>query len=124
MQQLKIAVSSEGPSLDARLDPRFGRAAGFLVVDPESLEFEFIDNGSSQVAPQGAGIQAARIVSQTGAKALLTGFVGPKAFQALTAAGILIGQDLGDLSVREAIDRYKNGEVDIASQPNRQGHWK
>lgn len=122
--QHKIAVSSEGPSLDARVDPRFGRAAGFLIIDPESLEFNFIDNGSSQVMSQGAGIQAAEIVSQTGAKILLTGFVGPKAFQALNAAGIVIGQNLGNLTVREAIECFRKGEVDIASQPNRRGHWK
>ena len=88
----KIAISSESPDLEARVDPRFGRAAGFVIVDPETMAFEYVDNGTSQVMAQGAGIQAAEIVAATGARVLLTGFVGPKAFQALSAAGIKIGQ--------------------------------
>ena len=32
----KIAITSEGPTLDDSLDPRFGRAAGFIVVDPNA----------------------------------------------------------------------------------------
>lgn len=120
----KIAVSCDGPSLDARVDPRFGRAAGFLVVDSETLNFEYLDNGSTQVMSQGAGIQAAEIVAGTGATVVLTGFVGPKAFQALSAAGIRIGQHVDNLTVREALDRYKAGTVEFAAQPNRPGHWR
>jgi predicted Fe-Mo cluster-binding NifX family protein len=72
----KIAVSSEGPDMDARVDPRFGRAAGFIIIDPDTMAFEYVDNGSSQVMAQGAGIQAAEIVAATGARVLLTGFRG------------------------------------------------
>jgi len=119
----KIAVSSEGPNLDDRVDPRFGRAAGFVIVDADTLASDYIDNGSSQVLAQGAGIQAAEIVARSGAAVVLTGFVGPKAFQALTAAGIQIGQELENMSVREAVEQYRQGRVSIAQQPNREGHW-
>lgn len=115
----KIAVSSEGPHLDARVDPRFGRAAGFVVVDPQTMDFDYIDNGSSQVMAQGAGIQAAEIVARAGADVVLTGFVGPKAFQALTAAGIGVGQEVDNLTVREAITRFSDGAVTLANAPNR-----
>jgi predicted Fe-Mo cluster-binding NifX family protein len=120
----KIAVSSEGPSLDDRVDPRFGRAAGFIIVDPDTMEFEYLDNGASQVMSQGAGIQAAEIVGRSGAAVVLTGYVGPKAFMALSAAGVTVGEHLENLSVREALDRYANGEVSIAREPNKAGHWK
>jgi predicted Fe-Mo cluster-binding NifX family protein len=120
----KIAISCEEPSLDSQVDPRFGRAAGFLVVDPGSMEFQYVDNGASQVMAQGAGIQAAETVAQSGAKIVLTGFVGPKAFQALSAAGIKVGQNLENLTVREAVERYKASDVEMATQPNRRGHWK
>jgi predicted Fe-Mo cluster-binding NifX family protein len=120
----KIAVTCEEPSLDSRVDPRFGRAAGFLVVDPESMEFEYIDNGSSQVMAQGAGIQAAENVAKSGAKVILTGFVGPKAFQGLEAAGIKIGQNLESGTVRQAIEKFKADKVDFATSSNKQGHWK
>ena len=119
----KVAVTCEEPSLDSQIDPRFGRAAGFLVVEPESMEFEYIDNGSSQVMAQGAGIQAAENIANSGAKVLLTGFVGPKAFQGLEAAGIKIGQNLDSGTVRQAIEKYKAGDVEFASSSNKQGHW-
>ncbi len=118
----KIAVSCDGPTLDGQVDPRFGRAAGFLVVDPETLESEYFDNGASQVMAQGAGIQAAETVARSGAKALLTGYVGPKAFQALSAAGIRIAQNLENLTVRQAVERYKSGEVTFDEPPRGRGH--
>jgi predicted Fe-Mo cluster-binding NifX family protein len=120
----KIAVTSEGPSLDQTVDPRFGRAAGFMVVDPTDMSFEYIDNGVSQTLPQGAGIQAAESVVRSGAKVLLTGFVGPKAFRALETAGIKIGQNLDNMSVGEAIQAYLDGRVDAAQQPNSGGHGR
>lgn len=116
-----IAVSSEGPSLDDRVDPRFGRAAGFVVVDLTTMEHQYLDNGQSQVMAQGAGIQAAEVIVRAGATCLLTGFVGPKAFQALTAAKIKVGQNLDGLTVGQAVERFKNGQVEMAQAPNRTG---
>ncbi len=115
----KIAVTSEGPLLEDQVDPRFGRAAGFVVVDTETMDTRYIDNGSSQVMARGAGIQAAELVSRAGVKCLLTGFVGPKAFQALSAAGIAVGQDLEGITVREAVERFKSGRVKMAQAANK-----
>jgi predicted DNA-binding protein (UPF0251 family)/predicted Fe-Mo cluster-binding NifX family protein len=116
----KIAITSEGPSLDDRMDSRFGRAAGFVVVDLETMQTEYIDNGASQVMAQGAGIQAAETVARSGVNVLLTGFVGPKAFQALNAVGIQVGQGLEDMTVRMAIEKFTSGEVSMAEGPNRE----
>ncbi|WP_457572710.1 DUF134 domain-containing protein [Desulfolithobacter sp.] len=115
----KIAVSSEGPSLDDQVDPRFGRAGGFLLVDPDTMETLYIDNGASQTLGQGAGIQAAENVARAGATVVLSGYVGPKAFQALTAAGIKVGQDCDNMTVREVIEKWTKGEIPIANKPNR-----
>jgi predicted Fe-Mo cluster-binding NifX family protein len=117
----KIAVTSEGPSLNDRVDPRFGRAAGFVVVDLDTMETTYIDNGASQVMSQGAGIQAAELVAQAGVSCLLTGYVGPKAFQALTAAGIKVGQNLEGLTVGAAVERFKSGQVEMAQGANEAG---
>lgn len=114
----RIAVTSEGPSLDDRMDPRFGRAAGFVVVDLETLDTHYIDNGSSQVMSQGAGIQAAELIARAGVSCLLTGYVGPKAFQALSAAGIQVGHKLEGVTVREAVERFKSGQVEMAQSAN------
>jgi predicted Fe-Mo cluster-binding NifX family protein len=117
----KIAITSEAPTLDAALDPRFGRAAGFMVVDPRTLEFEYVDNGAGQAMAQGAGIQAAETILRAGVKALLTGYVGPKAFRALQAVGIKVAQNLENLTVRQAVERYNTGQVEWAAAPNRTG---
>lgn len=115
----KIAVSAEGPTLANRVDPRFGRAAGFVVVDVANMAVTYVDNGGSQALAHGAGLQAAEAVVRSGATVLLTGTVGPKAYQALSAAGIRIGQSLEGLTVGEAVARFKAGHVAFATSPNK-----
>jgi len=115
----RIAVSSEGRDLDSRVDFRFGRAAGFLVIDSETLSFEHLDNRGARSMGQGAGIQAAELLARHGVTVVLTGYVGPKAYQALAAAGIRIGQDLEECTVREAVERYREGRVRLAEGPHR-----
>jgi predicted DNA-binding protein (UPF0251 family)/predicted Fe-Mo cluster-binding NifX family protein len=115
----KIAISSEGPSLDDQVDPRFGRAGGFLIVDPDTMETSYLDNGVSQTMGHGAGLQAAENVAAAGAKVVLSDYVGPKAFRALVSVGIEIGQNCGNMTVREAVEKFKKGEIPIADKPNR-----
>jgi predicted DNA-binding protein (UPF0251 family)/predicted Fe-Mo cluster-binding NifX family protein len=117
----KVAVTSEGPALNDLVDPRFGRAAGFVIVETETMEAEYVDNGESQVLAHGAGIQAAQAIANAGASVLLTGYVGPKAFHVLSAAGIKVVQNLDNMTVAEAVERYKSGEVEYAGGPNREG---
>jgi predicted Fe-Mo cluster-binding NifX family protein len=110
----KLAISSEGPTLDDQVDPRFGRAGGFLIVNTDTMETEFLDNGSAQVAPRGAGYQAAKLVADTGAEVVLSGYVGPKAFDALKAAGIQVGQECDKMTVREAVEKFRRGEISLS----------
>lgn len=120
----KIAITSEGPTLDDVLDPRFGRAAGFIIVNPQSLQFQYVDNGASQARAQGAGIQAAEVITRTGAKAILTGYVGPKAFAALRAAGIRVGQNMENMTIRQVVERYRTGQVEWTAAPGRRWHGR
>lgn len=115
----KIAITSEGPGMDDLVDPRFGRAAGFVVVDLESMETRYVDNGKTQVMGQGAGIQAAEMVAKADVSCVLTGFVGPRAFQALSAARIAVVQNLDGMTVRQALEKYRSGAVKPAGGPNR-----
>jgi len=59
---MKIAVSSTGPTLDAMVDPRLGRCQYFIIIDPETMEFEGIQNSSTTLM-HGAGIQTAQLIS-------------------------------------------------------------
>jgi predicted Fe-Mo cluster-binding NifX family protein len=120
----KIAVTSDGPTLDDQVDPRFGRAAGFMIVDLETGESQYVDNGASQARSQGAGIQAAETVARTGATVVLTGHVGPKAFQALSAAGLKIAHNLENMTVRQAIENFKKGNVAWATPEDARGFGK
>ncbi|MCG8533454.1 MAG: hypothetical protein MI749_22775 [Desulfovibrionales bacterium] len=118
MESTKLAISTNGPTLDDTVNPRFGRAPGFLIVDSKTLEHTYLDNGSSQAMSQGAGIQAAQNVAKSGATVVLTGYVGPKAFAALTAANVQIGQDVENMTVRSAVEAFNNGNVNLAASPN------
>ena len=82
---MKAAVSSNGEDLNAKLDPRFGRCAYFLVVDPDNMSFEVFENKSA-VQGGGAGIQAAQFLASKGVEAVITGNCGPNAVQTLSAA--------------------------------------
>ena len=112
---MKVAVSASGASLDSPVDPRFGRCPYFIIVDTETMKFEAIQN-TSQYTPMGAGIQAAQTVASKGVEAVITGNVGPNAYQALTAAGITIITGAAG-TVREAIERYKSGQLKAVSSP-------
>ena len=118
---MKICVSAVANSLDAQLDPRFGRCPYFVIVDSESMQFEAIPNMASG-ATGGAGIQAAQIIANNGVKVVITGNVGPNAFQALSAAGIKIVTGVFG-TVREAVEKYKKGELRETGAPTVGGHF-
>ena len=86
---MKVAVSAHAASLEAAVAPRFGRAPGFLIVDPKTMEFEYVANGGGADRTSGLGADAAALVAKAGVTMLLTGFVGAKALRALSEAGIL-----------------------------------
>jgi len=73
---MKIAVTSTGSTLDSQLDPRFGRAAYFIIVDADTLQFDAIENDNT-AAPGGAGVNAAKLVADQAAEAVITGNCGP-----------------------------------------------
>ncbi len=114
----KVAVTSEGPTLSDAVDPRFGRAGGFVVVELATGAATYVDNGSSQVLAQGAGIQAAENLVKAGAQVLLTGHVGPKAFTALKAAGVKMVQGVENMTVGEAVAKFKAGEFTYSDAPS------
>lgn len=119
---MKIVVTSQAGTLDSPVDPRFGRARFFVLVDTESGEHAAHDNAQNLNAPQGAGIQAAQAVARLGAEAVLTGHVGPKAFATLQAAGISVCTGAAG-TVREAVEQFRAGRLKTAQKADVQGHW-
>ena len=119
---MKILITTEGDSLESKVDPRFGRAGNFLVYDTETEKFTTVSNTQNIQAQQGAGIQAGRTAADTGAQAVLTGNCGPKAFRVLNQAGIRVYVGVKG-TVREALDAFRKGELTEATSANVEGHW-
>ena len=93
--------------MDAQVESRFGRCPYFVVVDSETMRFEAFHNPASAAA-SGAGSQTALAFQQREVTVVLTGHVGPKAQQALDAAGIKAVTGISG-RVRDAVEAYKAG---------------
>jgi len=113
---MKIAVTSTGTSLDSEVDPRFGRCRYILIVDPDTMEVEAVEN-SGGMAGGGAGVATGNMVAAKGVQAVLTGNCGPNAHQVLSAAGIQVITGVSG-KVGDAIQEYKAGRYQASSQPN------
>jgi predicted Fe-Mo cluster-binding NifX family protein len=72
----------------------FGRTH-FRDIDTENGEFEFIDN-SAAASQGGAGIKAAQLLADKGAKAVVTFRCGENAAEVLNPAEISFKGNIGD----------------------------
>jgi len=113
---MKIAVSSKGQSAQDPLDPSFGRCAGFVVYDSDSGSYSFLDNSRQKNLTQGAGIQTAQMLSQTGIGVLISGQLGPKAMEALSNTRIQIFSSSAP-TVQEAIDAWQRNALEPIAAP-------
>jgi len=119
---MKIAVTSQGPEMDSAVDPRFGRAQHFIVVDTDTGQFSAVDNNMNLNAVQGAGIQAGRNVVELAVQAVITGHVGPKAFATLQAGGVNVYTGAAG-TVAEAVEQFKAGKLQPTASADVEGHW-
>lgn len=110
---MKIAVTAQGPTPDSSVDQRFGRAYWLLFYDEAGQSWEPLENSAARNAVQGAGIQAAKLVAERGASVLITGVTGPKAYQALHAAGVRIMHGAVG-TVAETLQAYRDGKLQEA----------
>lgn len=115
---MKLCVSSTGKDADSRVDTTFGRAPYFLIIDTETMDVEVVENTAATVG-HGAGIAAAQLVSDKGVDGLLTGYVGPNAFNAFRASGIklFVGASSQD-TVKEALAKFNKGKYNEAPAPS------
>ncbi|MBN1931368.1 MAG: NifB/NifX family molybdenum-iron cluster-binding protein [Desulfobacterales bacterium] len=116
-----IAVTATGPTLDDSVEIRFGRCAYFLVIDPDTMEFEAVPNPNISLGG-GAGIQSAQLMAEKNVSVVLTGNCGPNAFKTFGAAGIQVITGVGG-KVHEAVRQYKTGTLSGSSAPNVQSRF-
>jgi predicted Fe-Mo cluster-binding NifX family protein len=117
---MKVAVSAIDNTLDAEVDPRFGRCKYFLIIDTDSMNYKVIEN-DQQHATGGAGIHAAQMMANNRVDAVITGSIGPNAFRVLSAAGLKIFTGaLGN--IKETLTQFNNGELKESTQATVDAH--
>jgi len=113
---MKVVVSATGSNLEAAVSPVFGRCPYYVFVDTDTMQHEAVSNPAMS-ASGGAGIQAAQFVVERGVQAVMTGNVGPNAFNVLQAAGVP-AYTVTTGTVREAVEAYKAGQLPAMAGPN------
>jgi predicted Fe-Mo cluster-binding NifX family protein len=123
---MRIVVSANGMDLDAQTSPVFGRCPAYVFVDVKTVDeehpmtFEAVENPALGAAG-GAGIRAAQFVVERGAKAVISGNVGPNAFGVLQAASVPV-YAFGGGTVRQAVEAYKAGKLSAAGGATARAH--
>ena len=112
---MKVGVTAQGDTLDSPVDGSFGRAAYFLIINTDDDSFDVIDNSANVNAMGGAGVQAAQDVVDKGIEWILTGSMGPRAYEVISSAGVKIGGGATG-TVRDALARLKEGGFDPLDQ--------
>jgi predicted Fe-Mo cluster-binding NifX family protein len=107
---MRVGISATGRDLDARVDDRFGRCPWFLVVDSDSSEFTALENLHAEEG-MGAGMGAAKDLIDARVDAVISGQVGPKAYEVLKAVNIDIFLVSGSITVKDALERLERGEL-------------
>jgi predicted Fe-Mo cluster-binding NifX family protein len=117
---MKVVVSASGAGLDGPASPMFGRCPIYVFVDTETMAAESVENSAANAAG-GAGIQAAQFAVGAGAEAVISGNLGPNAFNVFQAAGIPCYL-FGGGTVREAVEALKSGKLSSAGGANVAAH--
>jgi predicted Fe-Mo cluster-binding NifX family protein len=117
---MRIVVSAQGETLDAPASPVFGRCPTYVFVETETMQFEAVANPAMNQGG-GAGIQAAQFVVERGAQAVLTGNLGPNAFDVLEAAGVP-GYLVPQGTVRQAAEAFKANRLQPMGGANVTAH--
>lgn len=106
---MKIAITSSGKELKDQHDPRFGRCTYFVIVDTPHGQVKVVEN-KGQLSGGGAGIAAAQQITDEKAEVVLTGNMGPNAYNLIKASGVKAFQTKGG-SCQEVLDQYLGGKL-------------
>jgi len=107
-----IAAATGTGGLDDQVSSVFGRCQTYTFVEVEenTIKSATVEPNAAAAASGGAGIQAAQLIVNRGAKAVLAGDFGPNASGVLASAGVEMVSVRG-MTVREAVEKYLSGEL-------------
>lgn len=114
---MKIAISSQGSTIESLVDPRFGRSNYFILFDTYTGEYTCYSNEHNWNAVQGAGIQTAKNLVDLGSHAVVTGNLGPKAFSVLQTKNIAM-YNCEKGTVRESLEQAQWGHLQPITKPS------
>lgn len=104
----KIAITVGASSLDAEVEPRFGRSPLLLLVDPDTLAWEPLENPESDAIGM-VGVHVTELLKERHVTDVVSGQFGPKACDALESAEITMHRYGPGTTVREAVEALKTG---------------
>ncbi len=106
---MKIAISADGPNLEARVGHKLGTSQYLLVVEVETGDYEAVPNPGAS-GQKGAGIQSVFLAVSKGVNTIVTGYCSPAIAGQLKASGIEVLTDVSG-TVGEVIEKYKMGKL-------------
>jgi predicted Fe-Mo cluster-binding NifX family protein len=112
---MQIVITANAPDIEAGVDPRFGRGAYFILVDPDTFEWKSHTNPAVNAAG-GAGSRATQFIVEQGAEVAVSGHFGPNAFQALQAAGISMYKFSGQKTVRQVVTDFNQTKLEKVTE--------
>jgi len=107
---MKIAISAAGKNIEDLLDPRFGRCEYFQIHDTENSDIKIIEN-QGKLSSGGAGIAAAQQLLDEKVQVIVTGNLGPNAFEIIEKADIK-AYKCSNISIKEALDKCLNNQLE------------
>ncbi len=107
---MRIAITSTGKDLASDVEPRFGRAAYFIITEKNLGVYTVVENSQNLNLPQGAGIQAGKTIVENKVDVVITGDCGLKAFQVLRSAGIDVVTGAKG-RIKEVVGQFRRGEL-------------
>ena len=107
---MKIGVSSTGKDLSSTLDMRFGRCEGFIIYDTQSKTHLAVDNPAKD-ASGGAGIAAAQEMINNDVEIVITGNMGPNAYNVCSNAEIKVYK-CASVSIENALQLFSGSKLD------------
>ncbi len=117
---MKVAIATNGKDTSGDIADRFGRAGGFVIIDTETGDHEYLSNSGNIGRGHGAGVQTTKLVAETGAEAVIGPHFGPSAYYTLDEVGIKVYRGSG--SIEKAIEDFKAGNLEEVSSANVPSH--
>ncbi|MGH4125429.1 MAG: NifB/NifX family molybdenum-iron cluster-binding protein [Clostridium sp.] len=107
---MKIAISSTGKTTEDLLESFFGRCEYFQIHDTISGDIKIVEN-KGKTSSGGAGIAASNQLVDENVDVIITGDLGPNAFEIIEKSGIK-AYKCGNIVISSVLLKYDNGELE------------